>query len=114
MKERFLRLNKQTGEIENAYGEVLYTRRQRDGKQVYIAPSVETTICNQTATKTVRVCVDWEGPRCTSWKECTSSEDIVVEFCVDFAIAKPGEGTGPWRPHATSPPDPLAPQNLPS
>ena len=113
MKERFLKLNKERDEIANAYDEVLYVRRERDGEEVYVAPSTETQICYQTATKTVKVCVDWEGPRCTSWEECTSSEDIVVEVCVDFAVARPGKGSGPWRPHKTSPPDPLEPRNLP-
>lgn len=112
MKELFLRIDKETGEIVNARGEVLYVLAERDGEEVYLAPSVETQICNQTALKGVRVCTDWEGPRCTSWEECTASKNIAVEICVDFGVSKPGKGSFPWQPWKAYNTDSLQPRNL--
>ena len=113
MKEGFLKLDKQTGEITNAFGEVVYVRRHRDNQEAYVSPSTETGICAQTALKEVQVCVDWEGPTGTSWEECSSKEVIEVEVCVDFSVAKLGDkDAGPWRPHQTPPTDTLRNRNL--
>ena len=113
MKERFLKLDNQTGEITNAFGEVVYVRRHRDNQEAYVSPSTETGICAQTALKEVQVCVDWEGSTCTSWEECSSKEVIEVEVCVDFSVAKLGDKeAGPWRPHQRPPTDTLRNRNL--
>ena len=78
-----LKLDREGGAITNLKGEVIYVRRMRDGEQLYVAPSTETTICVQTQKMTERVGVTWDGDR------CTAAEDMVVEICVDFAVEKP-------------------------
>jgi hypothetical protein len=98
VREKFLKVDKESGAITNVYDEVLYVRRNREGKHVYIAPSTETKICKQVAPKEVWVCVDWEGPRCTSWEECASQEVMEVEICVDFAVPEHGTQHSYWRP----------------
>ena len=113
MKEGFLKLDNQTGEITNAFGEIVYVRRHRDDQEAYVSPSTETGICAQTALKEVLVCVDWEGPTCASWEECSSKEVIEVEVCVDFSVAKLGDKeAGPWRPHRRPSTDTLRNRNL--
>jgi hypothetical protein len=99
MRKGFLRLEKEKGQITNALGEVLFVRRKRAGKEVYVAPSTETAICRHVSPKEVWVCVKWEGPQCRSWEECSSREVMEVEICVDFAIPEPGGASRePWRP----------------
>ena len=61
---------------------MIYVRRMRDGEQIYVAPSTETSICVQTQKMTERVGVSWDGDR------CTTAEDMVVEICVDFAVER--------------------------
>ena len=103
MREKFLKVDKERGAITNVYDEVLYVRREREGKHVYIAPSTETKICKQVAPKEVWVCVDWEGPRCTSWEECASWEVMEVEICVDFAVPEGGTQHSYWQPSEDMP-----------
>ena len=78
-----LKLDREGGAITNLAGEVIYVRRQRDGGEIYVAPSTETAICAQKQKMTERVGVDWDGDR------CTAAEDMVVEICIDFAVEKP-------------------------
>ena len=98
MREGFLRLDKEKGQITNALGEVLFVSRQRDGTEIYIAPSIETEICRQVTLKEVWVCVGWEGDQCKSWEECSSREVMEVRICVDFGIPERGQRREPWRP----------------
>lgn len=78
-----LKLDGEKGAITNLKGEVVYVRRQRDGGEIYVAPSTETEICAQKQKMTERVGVTWDGDR------CTAAEDMVVEICIDFAVEKP-------------------------
>ena len=99
MREGFLMLDKDKGQITNALGEVLFVRRKRAGKEVYIAPSTETGICRHVSPKEVWVCVECEGTQCRSWEECSSRKVMEVEICVDFGIAESGgAGREPWHP----------------
>ena len=82
-KQPSLKLDREGGAITNLAGEVIYVRRQRDGGEIYVAPSTETAICAQKQKMTERVGVDWDGDR------CTAAEDMVVEICIDFAVEKP-------------------------
>lgn len=104
MREKFLKVDQERDAITNVSDEVIYVRREREGKHVYIAPSTETKICKQVAPKEVWVCVDWQGPRCTSWEECASREVMEVEICVDFAVPEGGtQQHSYWRPSAGMP-----------
>ena len=78
-----LKLDREKGEIANLQGEVIYVRRMRDGEQIYVAPSTETSICIQKQKMTERVGVKWDGDH------CTGTEDMTVEICVDFAVERP-------------------------
>ena len=78
-----LKLDGEKGAITNLKGEVVYVRRQRDGGEIYVAPSTETEICAQKQKMTERVGVTWDGDR------CTAAEDMTVEICIDFAVEKP-------------------------
>jgi hypothetical protein len=98
VREKFLKLNKERSAIVNAYDEVLYLRRERNGNEVYVAPSSESKICQQVAPKEVPVCVEWEGDQCTSWEECTSREVIEVEICVNFGLPETKPQNEYWHP----------------
>ncbi|MDP9426950.1 MAG: hypothetical protein M3P37_13220 [Actinomycetota bacterium] len=82
-KQPSLKLDSEKGAITNLKGEVLYVRRQRDGGEIYVAPSTETAICAQKQKMTERVGINWDGDR------CTAAEDMTVEICIDFAVEKP-------------------------
>ena len=66
-----LKLDSEKGVITNLKGEVIYVRRERDGGELYVAPSTETAICAQKQKMTERVGINWDGDRCTAAEDMT-------------------------------------------